>query len=380
MAKHENYSRLIEYDSEFEVQEGWMWECQEDFMSMEMKAKVYMDTLSSKGTSKGKGPLKNNDVSDASSSKAKDKSDAEPGGDGISSMQKDDSSPSVIVESPINTHQTTSSDNDNEKPNDQSDSFVAGNETNNSNPTTGACGFKMGKPKMPKFTGDVREYAIFRADFKHAIESKYSKRDAITFPRTCLQDKPLELIKGIGSDYDSAWDYLDSIYGDPRFVSGTITQDIVKFRALQTGENARFCDLVHLVKRSFNTLKEVGSQNDMDDSHMLSVIEQKMCADDRKVWSRDLERQGEKATLEGLMKWMTVEIKSRMRATAPLRSSSNQRSVFLFNVDESNKKTGTNAGTVKAHSTGRINAVNSLHLVSMSASKPQKRTMFASVA
>ena len=60
--------------------------------------------------------------------------------------------------------------------------FVSGNEIhdsiqNNSNATTGACGFKMEKPKMPKFTGNVREYAIFRADFKHAIESSYSKRD-----------------------------------------------------------------------------------------------------------------------------------------------------------------------------------------------------------
>ena len=129
--------------------------------------------------------------------------------------------------------------------------------------------------KMPKFAGDVRDYVIFCADFKHAIESKYSKRDAITFLRTCLQDnKPLELIKGIGQDYDAAWDYLDSIYGDPRFVSDTITQDIVKFRALQPNEDARFCDLV-------NTLKEVGSQNDMDNSHMLSIFEQKLCPDDQ---------------------------------------------------------------------------------------------------
>ena len=81
---------------------------------------------------------------------------------------------------------------------------------------------------MPKFGGDVREYAIFRADFKHAIESRYSKRDAITFLRTCLQGKPLDLIKRIGSDYDAAWEYLDTIYGDPRFVSDTITQDIAK--------------------------------------------------------------------------------------------------------------------------------------------------------
>lgn len=101
---------------------------------------------------------------------------------------------------------------------------------------------------MPKFSGDVREYAIFRSDFKHAIEASYSNRDAIT-PGTCLQGKPLDLIKGTGSDYFPSWKYLDSIYGDPRFVSDTITQDIVKFRPIRDGEDARFCDLVHLVKR-----------------------------------------------------------------------------------------------------------------------------------
>ena len=144
----------------------------------------------------------------------------------------------------------------------------------------------MEKPKMPKFTGDVRDYAIFRSDFKHAIESRYTKRDAITFLRTCLQGKPLDLIKGIGTDYDAAWEYLDSIYGDPRVVSDTVTQDIVKFKPLHDDEDARFCELVHLVKRCYNTLKDVGLPNDMDNSHML---EKKMCPDDRKVWSRDLE-------------------------------------------------------------------------------------------
>ena len=34
------------------------------------------------------------------------------------------------------------------------------------------CGFKMEKPKMPKFSGHVREYAIFRADFKHAMKRR----------------------------------------------------------------------------------------------------------------------------------------------------------------------------------------------------------------
>ena len=83
----------------------------------------------------------------------------------------------------------------------------------------------------------------------------------------------MELIQGIGSDYDAAWQYLDSIYGDVRHVSDTITQDIAQFRALQEDEDARFCDLVHLIKRSYNTLKEVCVPSDVDDSHILSVIE-----------------------------------------------------------------------------------------------------------
>ena len=52
--KHENYSKLIEDDEKFEVQERWMEECQEMFMDTEIQAKIYLDNL----VTKGKGPLK----------------------------------------------------------------------------------------------------------------------------------------------------------------------------------------------------------------------------------------------------------------------------------------------------------------------------------
>ena len=66
---------------------------------------------------------------------------------------------------------------------------------------------------------------------------------------------------------------------------------------------------MHLVRRSYNTLKEVGEPGDMDNSHMLAIIERKMGPDDRKVWSRDLEREGKPGTLHGLLSWMTSEMK-----------------------------------------------------------------------
>ena len=241
----------------------------------------------------------------------------------------------------VNAGQNNSTPTLNNENNSVNENVQVPNPVSGLSTSSNVCSFKMEKPKLPKFAGDVREYAIFKADLKHAIEARYTKRDSITFLRTCLHGKPLDLIKGIATDYDSAWEYLDSIYGDPRFVSDTITQDIVKFRTLQDGEDARICDPTHLVRRCFNTLKEVGVPSDMDNSHMLSIIEQKMCADDRKVWSRELERDRKKATLQGLIDWMTVEMKSHMRATAPLRTCSSTRSVNHFMKDDSGKGNAT---------------------------------------
>ena len=367
--KHENYTQFIEDDDDFEVEEKWMGECQNHFMGLEQNANTYLRFQETKSLGKGKQRMKYA---------------GEKGADEIvhSEQATADSIPTLVLEdnevveqnsdqangmigmslnkqSEIMQHSSTQDngtitlntesvesravDNFDIKQNSRnmqldkpstSRNFDINYEEVSSSPFTESrnvtplsasqpqnCGFKMEKPKMPKFTGDVREYAIFRSDFKHAIESRYGKRDAITFLRACLHDKPLELIKGIGTDYDACWDYLDSIYGDPRFVSDIITQDIVKFRPLQPHEDMRFCELVHLVRRSFNTLKEVGNENDINNSHMLAVIEQKLCADDRKVWSRELERESTQATLEALLRWLSMEMKSRMRASAPLRSS-----------------------------------------------------------
>ena len=352
VVKHESYSKLIEDDEEFEVQERWMEECQELFMDTEIQAKIYLDDL----VTKGKKPLKTGLAGKQLSS-----AQPEAGVSGISSMQSSENKGTVddsftnsaeIIEVVDNANIENTANNSVEQTghyNSQStgsvdisqapqsypnNSSVTETGSSGDNDNSAACGFKLEKPKLPVFAGNVRDYAIFRSDFKHAIEAKYSKRDSITLLRKCLRDKPLELIKGIGSDYDAAWEYLDSIYGDPRFVSDTVTQDIIQFKALQDGEDARFCDLVHLVKRCYNTLKEVGLPSDMNNSHMLSIIEQKMCADDRKVWARDLEKEKKPASLEALMNWMNVEMKSRMRATAPIRvGSSGKRSVYHFKSD-----------------------------------------------
>ena len=333
--RHDEFTKLIEDDEEFDEEEQWMDDCRRNFLEVKMRAKDCIKEF------QGNKPMENTgesaveipaletervagvapeDVEIPGVESEREAADIAPEDTGSLSETEAGNQESPMVTGDVKTAEHT------------------GGSASPGNPKTEKCAFKVDKPNLPKFSGDVREFAVFREDFKYIIECRYSKRDSMALLRTCLEGKPLELIKGIGGDYDAAWEYLDSVYGDPRFVADVVTEDISKFKQLQDGEDLRFCDLVHLIKRSFNTLKEVGRPNDMNNNHMLALIERKLCLDDRKLWSRELERNKSEATLENLIVWMTTEMKSRMRSAAPVRSSNQKSAVHHISVESSKKQ------------------------------------------
>ena len=116
---------------------------------------------------------------------------------------------------------------------------------------------KHERPKLPTFYGDVRKYFIFKDDFKHALESHCSERDAITVLHSCLGPEPAKLVEGLCTDLEAAWKYLHRNYDDSRIVTDTVMADLEGFKAILSGDDHWFCDLVNLVRRSYNILKEV---------------------------------------------------------------------------------------------------------------------------
>ncbi|XP_014672985.1 PREDICTED: uncharacterized protein LOC106813368, partial [Priapulus caudatus] len=78
-----------------------------------------------------------------------------------------------------------------------------------------------------------------------------------------------------------------------------------------------------------NILKQVGKESDLNNNHMLAIIEMKLTADDRKVYARHLQQKKEEASLQGLLSFLTEEMKARMRATAPVRNNPPQGKVNL---------------------------------------------------
>ena len=75
----------------------------------------------------------------------------------------------------------------------------------------------------------------------------------------------------------------------------------------------------------------------MDNNHVLALIEKKMCSDDRKLWARYLDKEKTEPKLTILIEWMNCEMKSRMRATAQVRSTTPRLGVHQVVKQEGSK-------------------------------------------
>ena len=172
--KHEDYAGRIEDEETFTTEEAWMDDCQEEYLRLEGAAKDYLNA--EQETKKNKGVPR-----EAQTPPQTGKGGGVANGTGgavSDQMEQHDEELQIASTSetiPNNANGTSSEVNSSATPSQEQ-----------INTENSACGFKMEKPKMPTFSGDVRDYVIFRADFKHVVDQRFSKRDAITLLRTSL--------------------------------------------------------------------------------------------------------------------------------------------------------------------------------------------------
>ena len=361
MDKHEQYTILLD-DEEFEEAEAWMDDCNREYNGCNMKANDYIRHVKQSEADKNTNGTVD-DVNDANVNDANvndiNVNDANVNDANVNDANVNDAN---VNDANVNDANVNDANVNDANVNDANvnDAHVndinvnvnidhdAVNDVNAvlhnnsvSNVDTHACATKdvnpatvqekkpivsvtlqHEKPKLPMFHGDVRKYFIFKDDFRHAVESKCSERDSITILRTCLGPEPSRLIEGISNDLKTVWKYLDQNYGDPRVVSDTITSDLEKFKAIQPGEDNRFCELVNLVRRSYNILKEIKRPQDIDNTHVISLIERKLPQEDQRVWSRCLHHHKKEPSMSFLLEWLEEEMSSRMRSIAGIRKPS----------------------------------------------------------
>ena len=173
---------LLKDDEQFEHEQAWMEECQEIYLKLSTDTEEFFKgTISPHekgivGTSvtvsapeeTTKNFVSQDEIHTENTANQKGKTAISP-----SSYQSSQEHHAEIQNSIADNVQAT-------------DNVITNDITEQNTPPVNANGnnmqsaFWMEKPKMPKFSGDVREFAIFKADFKHLVEGRYNKRDSIT--------------------------------------------------------------------------------------------------------------------------------------------------------------------------------------------------------
>lgn len=151
--KHEEFTKLIEEDEQFEEQEAWLEDSQYMFLALETDAKFYLESQLPINVKKRQP----NDTENRSESEISISDLSKVHVDNVES----DANDTQLVTKESNTVVNALLVNEVDKRSSEGVKVVQ-KET---------CSFKMEKPKMPKFYGDVRDYVIFRSHFKHAIEA-----------------------------------------------------------------------------------------------------------------------------------------------------------------------------------------------------------------
>ena len=184
--KHEELIASICDDEQYEIEKQWMTHCLEEFLKQEFQTQDYLK--------------KRKDSEQVTTDHENDHSTEQ-------NLSFVESNPAHVEPDTGQNHVHGGYSNELPAANQNENILINVNENSNSISALNAiseCSFKVEKPKLLKFSGNIREYAMLKSDFKHIVHSKYSERDTITLLRTCLVGKPLQLIQGLGNDLEAA--------------------------------------------------------------------------------------------------------------------------------------------------------------------------------
>ena len=81
---------------------------------------------------------------------------------------------------------------------------------------------RLEKIKMPRFSGELREYPRFRKDFELQVMPSLNSNTAPYTLRSCLCEGPLAVVRGVDDDIDEMWRRLDEKYGYPAKITDVI--------------------------------------------------------------------------------------------------------------------------------------------------------------
>ena len=136
---------------------------------------------------------------------------------------------------------------------------------------------KLERMRLPRFTGEIRDYPRFKSDFNRHVLSKIKDTESASYIlKSCLDDSVVEVVRNVDEDLDQMWRRLDDKFGRPSKLADIVIYDIKKLRKVEDGDNKRFIELVDVVETGYHDLCRINFEKEISNSAVVSMIEEKL--------------------------------------------------------------------------------------------------------
>ena len=135
--------------------------------------------------------------------------------------------------------------------------------------------------KFSKFTGDIRKYPQFKAEFIKHIKPLCSSDQEVIVLKSYLSDEVRDIVDNVGDDSREVWVRMDQKYGNTGKLVDKILCDVKSLSRTNPGNDP--LKMIAIVERAYRDLDRLGDL-EMCNNTTISIIENAMPREIRTEW------------------------------------------------------------------------------------------------
>ena len=129
--------------------------------------------------------------------------------------------------------------------------------------------------KFDIFDGNIRKYPKFKDEFLRYIEPLCKDNQLPFILKSYLSESIRDDVENVGENMEAIWERLDRKYGNEDRIVDAILADIKHLRDNQNDDQTTL-EMIKIIEKANNDLTRMNKRVEMQNSTIISIIEEKM--------------------------------------------------------------------------------------------------------
>ena len=150
-----------------------------------------------------------------------------------------------------------------------------------------AASLKLERMPLPIFSGKIRDYPMFKADFSRQVMSEITCSQSQTYVlKSSLKGEHLSIIDNVDDDIEEMWKRLDNRYGRPSLLTDVVVNDIKCLKPIKERDDKGFLLLIETVERGYRDLLRMKIEREVSNAATVGIIDEKLPRDIKRDCAR----------------------------------------------------------------------------------------------